>query len=148
MAGKAGAHMESVPMKRVLVAGIVAAMMASTGARAQQKQDDSVPYKAAELIQHWHLLVNQVFEDKKAFTSDEFVDEVLELEDQFMAAGAVRAAQDKASAEQLKKADEAIKQFAAEMVAAGEKLDNGVTRVTEESVYAAAKKICPQYPFC
>src|SRR3954466_3643035 len=105
--------MERTPMKRMLVAGILAATFASVGASGQ-KQDDSVPYKAAELIQHWHLLVNLVFEEKKAFTSDEFVDEVLELQDQFMAAGAVRAVQEKASADQLKTADSAIKQFAVE----------------------------------
>jgi len=133
-------------MKRLLIAGIVAASTASVGVRAQ-KQDDT-PYKAAELVQHWHLLINQVFEDTKAFTSDEFVDEVYELEDEFIAGGAVRAVQDKATADQLKKADDAVKRFAGAMVEAGEKLPNGVTRVTEESVRAAAKKICPQYPFC
>ena len=135
-------------MKKLLTAGIVAALFATAGVRAQQKQDDTVPYKAAELIQHWHLLVNQVFEDRRAFTSDEFVDEVLELEDQFMAGGAVRAVQDKATPDQLKKADDAMKKFAVEMVNAGEKLPNGVTRVTEESVLAAVRIICPQYPFC
>lgn len=135
-------------MRRIVLAGLAAAFAASTAIGAQQKPDDSVPYKAAELLQHWHLLVNQVFEDKKAFTSDEFVDEVLELEDEFMARGAVRAVQDHATADQLKKADDAVQRFAVEMVSAGEKLDNGVTRVTEDSVFAAVKKICPQYPFC
>ena len=143
--------MKRLPIKRVWVAALAVALatatLASAGVRAQQK-DDSVPYKAAELVQHWHLLVNQIFEDRKAFTSDEFVDEVLELEDQFMAGGAVRAVQDKATPDQLKKADEAMKWFATEMVNAGEKLDNGVTRVTQESVVAAIRKICPQYPFC
>lgn len=135
-------------MARLLAAGVVAAMMATAVMAAPQKQDDSVPYKAAEILQHWHLLVNQIFEDKKAFTSDEFVDDVLELEDEFMARGAVRAVQDHATAAQMKTADEAIQRFAVEMVSAGEKLDNGVTRVTEDAVLAAVKKICPQYPFC
>jgi len=133
-------------MKRVVIAGLVAGLVATVGVRAQ-RQDDT-PYKAAELVQHWHLLINQVFEDMKAFTSDEFVDEVYELEDEFVAAGAVRAVQDHANADQLKKADDAIKRFAAAMVEAGERLPNGVTRVTEDSVRAAVKKICPQYPFC
>ena len=106
-----------------------------------------MPYRAAELLQHWHLIVNQTFEDMRAFTSDEFVDEVLELEDQFMAGGAVRAAQDHATADQLKKADDMIKRFAVAMVEAGERV-NGVTRVTDDSVHAAIKKVCPQYPFC
>ena len=134
---------------REIFLAVMAALVAlATLAGAAQKTDDTVPYKASELVQHWHLLVNQVFEDRRAFTSDEFVDEVLELEDQFMAGGAVRAVQDHASAEQLKAADEAMKRFAAEMVNAGEKLENGVTRVTAESVVTAAGKICPQYPFC
>jgi hypothetical protein len=131
---------------RHLTAAAIALACVSGVLHAQQK-DDSVPYRAAGLVQHWQLIVNQTFEDLRAFTSDEFVDEVLELEDQFLAGGAVRAAQDHATADQLKKADDTIKRFAVAMVEGGERL-NGVTRVTEESVHAAIKKVCPQYPFC
>ena len=131
---------------KTLTAAMIAVACAGSVLVAQQK-DDSIPYRAQELVQHWHLIINQTFEDMRAFTSDEFVDEVLELEDQFLAGGGVRAAQDHATADQLKKADDAVKRFAVAMVDAGERL-NGVTRVTEDSVHAAIKKVCPQYPFC
>jgi len=131
---------------KTLCAAVIAVACVS-GVLAAQQKDDSVPYRAADLVQHWHLIVNQVFEDMRAFTSDEFVDEVLELEDQFLAGGGVRAAQDHATADQLKKADDTVKRFAVAMVKAGERL-NGVTRVPEDSVHAAIKSVCPQYPFC
>jgi hypothetical protein len=132
-------------MKRCLAS---AAIVACVCAVLSAQRDDSVPYRAAELLQRWHQIVNQTFEDLRAFTSDEFVDEVTEIEDQFMAGGAVRAAQERATAERLKVADDAIKRLAVAMVQAGDRQSDGTTHVTPGSFFAAVKKICPQDLFC
>ena len=137
-------------MTRVLATASIAsvALTAFLASASMAQRDNSVPYQADSLVQHWHLLINQTVEDAKAYTSDEFVDEVNELIDQFLAIGGVRAAQDRATPEQLRKADESVKRFAAAMVEAANRQDDGVKQVTDESVRVAVKKICPQYPFC
>jgi hypothetical protein len=133
-------------MKRcVISAAIVTACL--SGVLFAQK-DDSVPYRAAEFVQRWHQIVNETVEDLRAFTSDEFVDEVTDIEDQFMAGGAVRAAQEHATTERLKAADDAIKRLAIAMVQAGDRQSDGTTHVTPEAFFAAVKKICPQDLFC
>lgn len=134
-------------MKKLFLAATVV-LVASLASAPLAQRDDAVPYQADKLVQHWHLLINQTFEDMKAYTSDEFVDEVNELIDQFLAIGAVRAAQDHATDQQLKTADDAVKRFAVAMAEAGTRQPDGVRQVTDESVRAGAKKICPQYPFC
>ena len=113
---------------------------------AQNAND--APYRAAELVQHWGLIINETFESLKAFSSDEFNDPVMDLVDQFLSIGAVRAVQDHATEPQLKSADAAVKRFAIAMVEAGNRQSDGSTQVTEESFEAGRRKICPQYPFC
>jgi hypothetical protein len=112
------------------------------------QQNDSVPFQADKLVNHWHEIVETTFEDHRAFTTDEWEDQVYAILDGFMAGGAVRAIQDKATAQQLQKADDAIRRLALAMIEAGEKLPDGTTHITTESITPAVKKICPQYPFC
>ena len=111
-------------------------------------QNATGPYRASELVQHWNGIVNQTFESLRAFSTDEFDDEVMDLVNQFLSIGAVRAVQDRATEAQLKSADAAVKLLATTMVQAGNRHSDGSTQVTMESFEAGRKKICPQYPFC
>jgi hypothetical protein len=132
-------------MKRILPALIVA--VACAGLSAAQN-GTSVAFQADKLVNHWHEIVETTFEDHRAFTTDEWEDQVYEILDSFMAGGAVRAIQDKATEQQLQKADEAIRKLALGMIEAGERLPDGTTHITPESIPPAVKKVCPQYPFC
>ena len=132
-------------MKKIWPALLLAIACASLSAA---QQNDSVPFQADKLVNHWHEIVQTTFEDHRAFTTDEWEDQVYDILDGFMASGAVRAIQDKATAQQLQKADDAIKRLALAMIEAGEKVGDGTTHITTASVAPAVKKICPQYPFC
>ena len=131
---------------RSLAAAFLFLVLSSATATAQNAND--VPYRAADLVQHWRVIINQTFEALKAFTSDEFNDPVMDLVDEFLSIGAVRAVQEHASEQQLKSADDAVRRLATAMVEAGNRQSDGSTQVTEESFEAGRKKICPQYPFC
>ena len=133
-------------MTRALTIAAVVACLSPAPLGAQSATE--APYRASELVQRWNLIVTETFEDRKAFTSDEFIDEVGNLIDQFLSIGAVRAVKDHASEQQLKTADDGIKRLATAMVEAGERQSDGSTHVTEESFNAGRKKICPLYPFC
>ena len=111
-------------------------------------QNATGAYRASELVQRWNGIVNQTFESLRASSTDEFEDPVMDLVDQFLAIGAVRAVQDRATEPQLKIADAAVKRLATTMVEAGNRHSDGSTQVTEKSFEAGRKKICPQYPFC
>jgi hypothetical protein len=115
---------------------------------ATTRPQSAAPYRASELVQRWDGIINQTFESLRAFSTDEFDDEVTNLIDQFLAVGAVRAVQDRATEAQLTVADGAVKRLATAMARAGKRRSDGSTQVTVESFEASRKTICPQYPFC
>jgi hypothetical protein len=126
----------------------VATSVATPIATFSTQNGNSAAYRASELVQRWSGIVNQTLESMRAFSTDEFEDEVTNLVDQFLAIGAVRAIQDRATDAQLKSADAVVKRLATAMVEAGTRQSNGSTQVTPQSFEAGRKKICPQYPFC
>jgi hypothetical protein len=129
-----------------LALGLLILVTSTTTLSAQNAND--APYRASELVQRWDVIVNETFESLKAFSSDEFVDEVMDLVDEFLSIGAVRAVQDHATDPQLRRADDAVKRLATTMVEEGDRHSDGSTQVTEMSFQAGRKKICPVYPFC
>ena len=55
-------------MKKLFLAATVV-LVASLASAPLAQRDDAVPYQADKLVQHWHLLINQTFEDMKAYTA-------------------------------------------------------------------------------
>jgi hypothetical protein len=125
----------------------IAASVAPIAPLAAQNTSTAA-YRASELVQRWDGIVNQTFESLRAFSTDEFDDEVTNLIDRFLAIGAVRAVQDRVTEGQLQSADAVVKRLATSMVEAGKRQSDGSTQVMPESFEAGRKKICPQYPFC
>jgi hypothetical protein len=88
--------------------------------------------------------MNTALEESRAFASEAVIDRM----EEFVSPGAVRAAQDKLSEEQLEKIDAIVQQFADAAIAAGTRRDDGSRIVQEAAVDAAEKALCPVYPFC
>src|SRR5258706_8445701 len=101
--------------------------------------------RAHEMVIHWQQIVYPKFEDARAFISEENTD----ILNAFMSGGAVKSIQDrKATAADVKKADEAITRFANAMISAAPRQPDG-SRVLDAAAYQAAReKTCPLYPFC
>jgi hypothetical protein len=127
---------------RFLVVTLIAIACVS-GIRAAQDSNET-PYAAARLIGRWRTIMNRTLEDARAFAAED----VSDLMEEFVSPGAVRAAQDKASETQLKKADEAVEQFVYAMVKASRRQPDGSVVVEASAIEPAAKAICPVYPFC
>ena len=88
--------------------------------------------------------MNRSLEDSRAFAAEEVTD----LMEEFVSPGAVRAVQDKATEEQLKKADAVLERFVEALVKAGERQPDGSVIVSAEAIAPAAESVCPVYPFC
>lgn len=127
---------------RFLVVTLIAIACAS-GIQATQDSNET-PYAAARLIGRWRTIMNRTLEDSRAFAAEE----VSDLMEEFVSPGAVRAAQDKATEAQLKKADEAVEQFVYAMVKSSTRQLDGSVVVEASAIEPAAKAICPVYPFC
>lgn len=127
---------------RFLIVTLIAIASAS-GIRAAQDSNET-PYAASRLIGRWRTIMNQTLENARAFAAEEVTD----LMEEFVSPGAVRAAQDKATETQLKKADEALEQFVYAMVKASKRQPDGSVIVEASAIEPAAKAICPVYPFC
>jgi len=127
---------------RFLIVTLIA-IACATSIRAAQDADQT-PYAASRLIGRWRAIMNRTLEDTRAFAAEEVTD----LMEEFVSPGAVRAAQDKASETQLKKADEAVEQFVYAMVKASTRQPDGSVVVDASAIEPAAKAICPVYPFC
>jgi hypothetical protein len=110
---------------------------------AAQDQNDT-PYVATRLIWRWRGIMNTALEESRAFASEAVIDRM----EEFVSPGAVRAAQDKLSEEQLEKIDAIVQQFADAAIAAATRRDDGSRIVEEAAVDAAEKALCPVYPFC
>lgn len=119
-------------------------LLSWTATAVPAAQDAETPYVATRLIWHWRGIMNDVLEESRAFAAEDVTD-AMEV---FVSPGAVRAVQDKLSAEQLKKADGVVERFALEVVAASTKRDDGSRIVGEAAVEKARATVCPVYPFC
>jgi hypothetical protein len=133
-------------MMRLQIAASVLIMSAAFSAASDgaQNQNDDTPYGATKLIWRWRGIMNATLEDARAFASEPVTD-MMEV---FVSPGAVRAVQDKASEEQLKKADAVVERFALAAVRQAQRQPDGSRIVDEEAVQAAEKATCPVYPFC
>lgn len=127
---------------RFLIVTLIAIACASGIGAAQDSNE--TPYAASRLIGRWRTIMNQTLENARAFAAEEVTD----LMEEFVSPGAVRAAQDKATEAQLKKADEALEQFVYAMVKASRRQPDGSVIVEASAIEPAAKAICPVYPFC
>lgn len=137
--------MPSAPASRIVCLALAASAMLGTPLSAQGGggQQDT-PYVATRLIWHWRGIMNTVLEDSRAFAPEGVTDDM----EVFVSPGAVRAAQDKLSEADLKRADAVVERFAYAVVANAKRQDDGSRIVNEEAVQAAAKATCPVYPFC
>jgi hypothetical protein len=88
--------------------------------------------------------MNNALESARAFAAEDVADE-MEI---FISPGAVRAAQDRAGEEQLKRADAVLERFVAAMVRAGIKRPDGSVIVDASAIEPATRAVCPVYPFC
>ena len=126
---------------RIAVAAVVAAAgVVGVAAHAQNE----TPYEATRLIGRWRTVMNRTLEESRAFASEEVSDEM----EVFVSPGAVRAVKDKATEEQLKRADAAVERFVDAMVKAGRRQPDGSVIVDASGIEPAQKAICPVYPFC
>jgi len=112
--------------------------------QAFAQNSNETPYAASRLIGRWRTIMNRTLEDARAFASEEVGD----LMEEFVSPGAVRAVQDKATEEQLKKADAVLERFVIAMVKASPRRPDGSVVVETSAVEAAEKAVCPVYPFC
>ena len=128
--------------RRLLVVTLIV-IAGVSGIRAAQDSNET-PYAASRLIGRWRTIMNRTLEDTRAFAAEDVTD----LMEEFVSPGAVRAATDKASEAQLKKADEAVEQFVYAMVKASSRQPDGSVVVEASAIEPAAKAICPVYPFC
>lgn len=124
-----------------VTAGAVHAASASTG--LAEPQDDT-PYAASKIIWRWRTVMNLALDDSRAFASEEVID-ALEV---FVSPAAVRVVREKASEDQLKKADAVLQRFVLEMVKVSTRQPDGSLIVEESAIEPARKAICPVYPFC
>lgn len=143
--------MRRVPFKgSVLQLGVAAMLCGCASALmpppvpALAAQGNETPYAASRIVWRWRTVMNLALEDMRAFASEDVVD-ALEV---FVSPGAVRVVQDKATEEQLKKADAVLQRLVAEMVKASERQPDGSVIVDERAIEPARKAICPVYPFC
>ena len=122
----------------------VAVLLACSCAVLLAQNSNQDPYRAAQLVARWRIIVNQKFEESRA-SSSEAIDGWL---DEFWSVGAVRAVRDRASEQQLKTADAGMERFATAIVHSGARQPDGSVMLSESSVVAAQKSTCPLYPFC
>lgn len=88
--------------------------------------------------------MNSALEEARASASEEVTDEM----EVFVSPGAVRAVQDRATEDQLKKADAVLERFVSAMVKASTRQPDGSVVVELTAMEPAKKAICPVYPFC
>lgn len=123
---------------------IVYLVYAIGAAAAQNPEVNEAPYAATRLIGRWRTVMNRTLEDSRAFASESVAD----LMEEFVSPGAVRAVRDKATEQQLKRADEVLERFVYAMVKAGARQPDGSVIVEASALEPAEQSICPVYPFC
>ena len=127
-------------IRRFSLAVVLSVAVATAALGAQ----DRTAYRATELIQRWRIIINTIFEERRA-SAEEPISDAIEIT---ISPGAVKATQDGVNEQRLKTIDAVVERLAVAMVAAGEHSGDGHTVITEEAVDAGMKKVCPAYPFC
>jgi hypothetical protein len=135
--------MKTLRDARMLGAMVLLIFACSSGAPAAQNSSET-PYAAARLIGRWRTVMNQALEASRAAAEENVTDAM----EEFISPGAVRAVQDKATEEQLKKADAVLERFVAAMIKASARQPDGSVVVEASAIEPAEKAICPVYPFC
>lgn len=123
---------------------LVAAMLGSLGPELCAQNSNEVPYQATRLIGRWRTVMNTALEEARASAAESVTDRM----EEFVSPGAVRAATDRASEAQLKRADAALRLLVSAMVKAGSRQRDGSVIVEEAALEPAERAICPVYPFC
>jgi flavin-binding protein dodecin len=123
---------------------VAAAVLSSAASVLVAQAPNEVPYAATRLIGRWRTVMNRALEDARASAAESVTDRM----EEFVSPGAVRAVQDKASEEQLKRADDALERLVYAMVKAGTRQQDGSVIVEEAALDPARRAICPVYPFC
>jgi hypothetical protein len=128
---------------RAAWAAVFLVVVFSSGEVGAQNSNET-PYAATRLIGRWRTVMNRTLEDSRAFAAEEVAD----LMEEFVSPGAVRAVQDKATEEQLKKADATAERFVYAMIKVSARQPDGSVIVEASAIEPAARAICPVYPFC
>jgi hypothetical protein len=128
---------------RLLGAMTLLIIACSSSAPAAQNSNET-PYAASRLVGRWRTVMNRALEESRA-SAEENVTDAME---EFVSPGAVRAVQDKATEEQLKKADAVLERFVSAMIKASTRQPDGSVVVEASAIEPAEKAICPVYPFC
>ena len=123
---------------------VLLGLVASLGPAPAAQNSNETPYAASRLIGRWRTVMNRTLEDSRAFAAEDVAD----LMEMFVSPGAVRAVQDKATEDQLKRIDAVVERFAYAMVKASQKRPDGSVVVEAAAIAPAENSICPVYPFC
>ena len=123
---------------------VAAAVLSSPASVLLAQRPSEVPYEAARLIGRWRTVMNRTLEEARASAAESVTDRM----EEFVSPGAVRAVQDKASEQQLKRADDALERLVYAMVRAGTRQPDGSVIIEEAALDPARRAICPVYPFC
>lgn len=122
----------------------LAALIAGGDTAAAAGQDVEEIRAATRIIWRWRGVMNQALEDYRAYAEEAVLDRL----EEFVSPGAIRATRDKASEEQLKRADGVLLRFMDAIVKGSDRRPDGSVIVSEEAIGPAEKAICPVYPFC
>ena len=123
---------------------LLAVVLSSSGSVLLGQSGNAVPYAATRLIGRWRTVMNTALEEARASAAESVTDRM----EEFVSPGAVRAAKDQASEEQLKRADATLQQLVSAMVRASSRQPDGSVIVEETALEPARRAICPVYPFC
>lgn len=119
-------------------------MLCLPAVEARAQPPNETPYAASRLIGRWRTVMNRTLEEERASAAEAVTDRM----EEFVSPGAVRAIRDKASDDQLKRADEALQRLVRAMVKASARQPDGSVIVEESALAAGERAICPVYPFC
>ena len=119
-------------------------ILSSFSARTAWQDAERDPSRAAKLVTRWTIVINQQFEESKATPTDES----LELLDELMSVGAVRAVRDHATDRQLQAADANMARFIIAMAKASARQPDGSVELDAAAFGEALRALCPLQLFC
>lgn len=123
---------------------MLAAVLALWPDQGVVAQDVEEIRAATRLVWRWRGVMNQALEDYRAYAEEALIDRM----EEFVSPGALRATRDKATEEQLKRADGVLLRYVDAIVKGSDRRPDGSVIVAAEAIEPAEKTICPIYPFC
>ena len=123
---------------------LIAAILGLSVDQPVAAQDVEEIRAATRLVWRWRGVMNQALEDYRAYAEEAVIDRM----EEFVSPGALRATRDKATEEQLKRADGVLLRFVDAIVKGSDRRPDGSVIVAAEALEPAEKSICPIYPFC